>query len=136
MRVLVGGPTVYEESNGDKNCPWNHEGNTEFWFSNVVVAFLQFAINSVINGRANLCAEEEADTERYVVEPPNPSGFVIHLLPHAWERGKDKVHETVQVCPSIRYVSRERAIPLRSYLHVQGKNLDNNLSANQSKWAY
>lgn len=102
MGVVVGTPAVHEEPHRHKNSPWYHHWHSEFWSSHVVVPFLEFAIDSVIDGCTNLCAQEEANTKRDVVEAADSNGFTVHSLPNHWESGQDEIHKSIEVSPESR----------------------------------
>ena len=59
MHVATGAPSVDEQADGDQNGSRDHQGYAEFGFAFIVVPHFQLAINAVVDGGADLGAEEE-----------------------------------------------------------------------------
>lgn len=117
MGVVLGGPAVDEEADGDEEGAGDHEGDAELGAAGVVVFLLQPSIDAVVDGGADLGAEEEAEAEGDVIEAANADGFVVSEFPEGGEGGEDEVHEAVEVG------------------HVDREDLDDDLSAEEDKGA-
>lgn len=67
MCCFIGAPTVQKQTSRYEDSSGHHQGNTEFRSPHIVVPLLQSTIDAVIDGRADLSTQEEADTERNVI---------------------------------------------------------------------
>lgn len=54
-------------------------------------------VDAVVDGGADLGAEEEAQAEGDIIEATDADGFVVTEFPESGEGGEDEVHETVKV---------------------------------------
>lgn len=97
--AFVTRPTVDEQTDGDQYGAWDHQGDPEFRLADVVVAQLQLAVDPVVDGGADLGAQEETQPERNVVEAADSGLFVVGFGPDGGEGGKNEIHETVEVGP-------------------------------------
>lgn len=117
MGVVLGGPAVDEEAGGDEGGAGDHEGDAELGAAGVVVFLLQLSVDAVVDGGADLGAEEEAEAEGDVIEATDADGFVVSEFPEAGEGGEDEVNEAVEVG------------------HVDREDLDDDLSAEEDEGA-
>ena len=115
MRMGLGGPAVDEQAGGNQEAAGSHERNAEFGPADVVVPALEDAVDFIVQGRADLRAEEEADAERDVVQAADAGGFPVAGGPEGGKGGENKVHDAVKVG------------------HVQGEDLDDLLRAEELK---
>lgn len=97
--VGLGGPAVDEEADGGAEGGDGEEGSAELGAAGVVVLAFEAAVDSVVERRADLRAQPEAEAEGDVVEAADANGFVVvgWAGPEGWEGGQDKVHYAVDV---------------------------------------
>ena len=69
--MILGRPAVQKEPDRHQHAARNHERNTELGLTGTVVALLQLPVYAVVDRGADLGAEEETQSERYVVEAAN-----------------------------------------------------------------
>jgi hypothetical protein len=102
--VLVRDPAVYEKAQGHEDRSGDHERDAEFRLANVVITLFQGNLYSIVDRRADLSAQEKANTKRDIVEAADAGLFVVDVGPNPWERRKNEVHNTINVCPIYRSV--------------------------------
>ena len=103
MCLEVRGPAIDEETDGHEAGARYHQRDAELGTANVVIAHLEFAIDTVVDWSTDLCSKKEADAERDIVETTDPNVLVVGVFPERRERGEHEIHETVE----IRHVQRE-----------------------------
>ena len=115
MGVVLGRPAVKKETDRHEHAARDHEGNTELGLASVVIALLQHPIDTVVDRRTDLGAEEESRSERYIIKAADTNRFVIPCLPQHRKCRKYKVHQAIEIG------------------HVNGEDLNNDLRAEQAE---
>jgi hypothetical protein len=85
MCFEMGSPAVEEEADGNEAGARYHQRDAELGTANVVVAHLEFAINTVIHWSTDLCSEEEADAKGNIVETTDTNTLMVGLFPQGRE---------------------------------------------------
>lgn len=81
MSVVLGRPAIQEETDGHEQAAREHERDTELGLADAVVALLQLPVYPIVDRGADLGAEEESRSERYIVEAADADRFVVPCLP-------------------------------------------------------
>jgi len=72
-------PAVYEEPYGNQNASRNHQRNAKLRPADTTITSLETTVNAIIQRRADLCAQEEAESKRNVVETANADRLIVVL---------------------------------------------------------
>ena len=113
--VVLSGPAVEEEADGEDGGAGDHERDAEFGFAGASVALLERLVDVVVDRGADLGGEEEAEAQGDVVEAADADAFVVDALPEAREGGEDEVEDAVEVG------------------HVDGEHLHDGLRAEEAE---
>lgn len=109
MRVVVRGPAVRGEADGDEQAAWQHEGDAEFGAAGGGVMVFEVDVDlweggglaglgkgggglekayAVVDGGADLQAEHEAEAQREIVEGGHGEGHVVFVFEDEGEGGE------------------------------------------------
>ena len=69
MRLVKRCPAINEETDGDEASTRYHQRDAELRTADVVIAHLEFAVDTTIDWGTDLCSKEEADIEGNIVQP-------------------------------------------------------------------
>ena len=108
-------PPIHKQSYGHQQTCRYHDGHSELWFTNTVVALLEPSVQHVVQRGCDLCTEEEPSTHSDEVERSNACAHPVYFFPETRESGEHKVHQSVQVC------------------HIARKNLQDRLGTKQNE---
>lgn len=112
------GPRVDEDADGEEDGARDEHGDAEFRSAGTAVgdvASLEGGVDAVLQRRADLSAQEEAEAEGDVVEACDAGAFVVLVGPQRGVRGEN------QVCHAVEKH------------HVQGHDLHNGLRGQQAE---
>ena len=116
VSVSLSSPSVDKQASRNHEATRDHEGDAKLGAANMIVPSLQLAVDPIIERRAHLRTEEEADAQRNVVQAADAGGFPITGGPEGGEGGENEVHDSIEVC------------------HIQSEDLDDRLRAEELEW--
>jgi hypothetical protein len=85
MRLVMWRLAIDEETDGNEASTKDHQRDTELRAADIVVAHLEFAVDTIIDWGIDLRSKEEADTEGGVVQSSYADAFVVRSLPEGRE---------------------------------------------------
>lgn len=95
---VIGSPAVDEKTDGAEEAAWKHEGDAIFGNADrSAVATFERAVDSVVDGGADLEADDEADTKGEVVQGCQTDRLPVDILPEEGKGGQDEIHEPIQI---------------------------------------
>ncbi|KAK1244756.1 hypothetical protein MKX08_004385 [Trichoderma sp. CBMAI-0020] len=96
VRVRLGRPRVDEDADGQENGAGDEHGHAELWPAGPAVghvAALEGGVDAVLQRRADLGAQEEAEAERDVVEARDAGALAVLGGPERGEGRQDQRHD-------------------------------------------
>lgn len=99
VRVRLRGPAVDEDADGQKDGAGDEHRHAELWPAGPAVgdvAALEGGVDAVLQRRADLGAQEEAEAEGDVVEACDAGALVVLVGPQRGERREDQVRHAVE----------------------------------------
>lgn len=118
VRVRLGRPAVDEDADGQQDGAGDEHRHAELWTARSAVghvAALEGGVDAVLQRRADLGAQEEAQAQRDVVEACDAGALVVLVGPERGERRQHQVRHAVEIH------------------HVQRHDLHNGLRGQQAK---
>ena len=82
-------PSIDEQSGGNEQAPRNHHRNAKLGLANAIVLSSKPPVYTIVQRRADLCAEKEANAQGNIVQAAFADGFLIFVRPEDWKGRQD-----------------------------------------------
>lgn len=97
MEILLGRPSVPEETACDKNSTDEKGGETVFGFGNAAVGGSEFEVYDLEGWGEDSEAKQESNTRGKIVQTSDTCGLAVLALEQNWESDKHQVQESVSL---------------------------------------
>ena len=93
--LVVRGPPIDQQTDGHHDCTWEHERDTVLALALAAVLRFEMLVDLISRLGRNLRADEEPQTERYVVETTDGGVLAVEISPESGEGCENEVEHTV-----------------------------------------